>query len=65
MVDIRAEMDDIADEQGAQSGTVVWEQYLSEADRRRRRRQAMAAKLTDAFGTEGSSLAGQYGDSTN
>jgi len=51
MVDIRAEMDDIASEQGAQSGTVVWEQYLSEADRRRRRRQAMAAKLTDAFGT--------------
>jgi len=52
MVDIRAEMDEIADEQGAQSGTVVWEQYLSEADRRRRRRQAMAAKLTDAFGAE-------------
>jgi integrase len=51
MIDIRAEMDDIASEQGAQSGTVVWEQYLSEADRRRRRRQAMAAKLTDAFGT--------------
>lgn len=49
MVDIRAEMDEIADEQGAQSGTVVWEQYLSEADRRRRRRQAMAAKLADAF----------------
>jgi hypothetical protein len=51
MVDIRAEMDEIADEQGAQSGTVVWEQYLSEADRRRRRRQAMAAKLADAFET--------------
>lgn len=51
MVDIRAEMDEIADEQGAQSGTVVWEQYLSEADRRRRRRQAMRSKLTDAFGT--------------
>ena len=49
MVDIRAEMDTIADEQGAESGLVVWEQYLSEADRRRRRRQAMAAKLTDAF----------------
>ncbi|WP_277543687.1 site-specific integrase [Haloarcula laminariae] len=59
MVDIRAEMDNIADEQGAQSGTVVWEQYLSEADRRRRRRQAMAAKLTDAFGTGNGSLAGQ------
>jgi len=52
MVGIRAEMDGIADEQGAQSGTVVWEQYLSEAARRRRRRQAMSAKLTDAFGTE-------------
>jgi integrase len=49
MVDIRAEMDEIADEQGAQSGTVVWEQYLSEADRRRRRRQAMAARLSEAF----------------
>jgi len=49
MVDIRAEMDDIADEQGAQSGTVVWEQYLSEADRRRRRRQAMATKLAESF----------------
>ncbi|WP_058992314.1 site-specific integrase [Haloarcula sp. CBA1127] len=55
MVDIRAEMDEIADEQGAQSGTVVWEQYLSKTDRRRRRRQAMAAKLTDAFGIENSS----------
>lgn len=49
MVDIRAEMDEIADEQGAQSGTVVWEQYLSEADRRRRRRQTMAARLSNAF----------------
>lgn len=49
MVDIRGEMDEIADEQGAQSGSVVWEQYLSEADRRRRRRQAMAAKLKQAF----------------
>jgi integrase len=58
MVDIRAEMDAIADEQGAQSGTVVWEQYLSEADRRRRRRQAMASKLTDAFGAENSTVAG-------
>jgi hypothetical protein len=49
MVDIRQEMDDIADEQGAQSGTVVWEQYLSEDDRRRRRRQAMAGKLKGVF----------------
>jgi len=65
MVDIRAEMDEIADEQGAQSGTVVWEQYLSEADRRRRRRQAMAAKLTDAFGTGNGSHAIQTEDSTN
>jgi integrase len=52
MVDIRAEMDDIADEQGAKSGSVVWEQYLSETDRRRRRRQAMATKLRDAFKPE-------------
>jgi len=52
MVEIRTEMDDIATEQGARSGTVVWEQYLSEADRRRRRRQAMSAKLTDAFETQ-------------
>jgi integrase len=62
MVDIHAEMDEIADEQGAQSGTVVWEQYLSESDRRRRRRQAMAAKLTAAFGTENSSVTVQNDD---
>ena len=65
MIDIRAEMDEIADEQGAQSGTVVWEQYLSEADRRRRRRQAMATKLTDAFGTGDDSPAIQTDGSTS
>ena len=63
MVDIRTEMDEIADEQGAQSRTVVWD--LSEADRRRRRRQAMAAKLTDAFGTRADSPATQTANSTN
>jgi len=46
------EMDEIAEDQGAQSGTVVWEQSLSEADSRRRRRQAMAANLQDTFGTD-------------
>jgi hypothetical protein len=35
MVDIRAEMDEIASEQGAQSGTVFCEQYLPGVDRRR------------------------------
>jgi integrase len=48
-VQLMDDMDQIADEQGAESGRVVWENYLSEADRRRRRRQEMQQELVAVF----------------
>lgn len=43
-------LEGIAEDQGSSSAGVVLENYLSEADRRRQRRDAMASALEDAFG---------------
>jgi len=49
MTDVLSHVSDIASEQGSASAQVVWDDYLSEEEKRSLRRQFMAERLGDVF----------------